>query len=195
MHLFFSLIQVNIYAFSPVLSSIPSLDKILSFSWTRLTSFSCFYVSCLPEALKENSSEVVQPFLMGCGTKEPKITQLCLAAIQRLMSHEVVSEVRRHTLLHLFVSKKAQFRLGRVSLFSCGHLKVHSGSVVTKYIQQWRGSTMTGLSTVTHVSCKECFQIGRFRNYLFYRFYSNLYGWVIFWTWPDWGRGREWERE
>lgn len=30
---------------------------------------------------------------MGCGTKEPKITQLCLAAIQRLMSHEVVSEV------------------------------------------------------------------------------------------------------
>lgn len=47
-----------------------------------------------PAALKENSSEVVQPFLMGCGTKEPKITQLCLAAIQRLMSHEVVSEVR-----------------------------------------------------------------------------------------------------
>lgn len=45
-------------------------------------------------ALKESSSEVVQPFLMGCGTKEPKITQLCLAAIQRLMSHEVVSEVR-----------------------------------------------------------------------------------------------------
>ncbi|XP_036375931.1 protein MON2 homolog isoform X2 [Megalops cyprinoides] len=43
-------------------------------------------------ALKENSSEVVQPFLMGCGTKEPRITQLCLAAIQRLMSHEVVSE-------------------------------------------------------------------------------------------------------
>ncbi|XP_035258149.1 protein MON2 homolog isoform X1 [Anguilla anguilla] len=43
-------------------------------------------------ALKEHSSEVVQPFLMGCGTKEPKITQLCLAAIQRLMSHQVVSE-------------------------------------------------------------------------------------------------------
>lgn len=51
------------------------------------------YFNLLPAALKENSSEVVQPFLMGCGTKEPKITQLCLAAIQRLMSHEVVSEV------------------------------------------------------------------------------------------------------
>lgn len=55
------------------------------------------YCVDLPSALKENSSEVVQPFLMGCGTKEPKITQLCLAAIQRLMSHEVVSEVRKHT--------------------------------------------------------------------------------------------------
>ncbi|KAG8439512.1 hypothetical protein GDO86_005639 [Hymenochirus boettgeri] len=33
-------------------------------------------------ALKENSSEVGATFLMGCGTKKPKITQLCLAAIQ-----------------------------------------------------------------------------------------------------------------
>ncbi|XP_064417663.1 protein MON2 homolog isoform X3 [Latimeria chalumnae] len=52
-------------------------------------------------ALKENSSEVVQPFLMGCGTKEPKITQLCLAAIQRLMSHEVVSEVAAGNIINM----------------------------------------------------------------------------------------------
>uniref|UniRef100_A0A670JRD0 Protein MON2 homolog n=1 Tax=Podarcis muralis TaxID=64176 RepID=A0A670JRD0_PODMU len=52
-------------------------------------------------ALKENSSEVVQPFLMGCGTKEPKITQLCLAAIQRLMSHEVVSEVAAGNVINM----------------------------------------------------------------------------------------------
>lgn len=61
-----------------------------------LTACPCI-VSSL--ALKDNSSEVVQPFLMGCGTKEPKITQLCLAAIQRLMSHEVVSEVRNKRLI------------------------------------------------------------------------------------------------
>uniref|UniRef100_A0A8C6YDN9 Protein MON2 homolog n=1 Tax=Naja naja TaxID=35670 RepID=A0A8C6YDN9_NAJNA len=48
-----------------------------------------------------NSSEVVQPFLMGCGTKEPKITQLCLAAIQRLMSHEVVSEVAAGNVINM----------------------------------------------------------------------------------------------
>lgn len=65
-------------------------------------------LSHFPVALKENSSEVVQPFLMGCGTKEPKITQLCLTAIQRLMSHEVVSEVStmRLVLLHRCVHTK-----------------------------------------------------------------------------------------
>ncbi|KAJ8262363.1 hypothetical protein GJAV_G00165570 [Gymnothorax javanicus] len=52
-------------------------------------------------ALKDSSSEVVQPFLMGCGTKEPKITQLCLAAIQRLMSHEVVSEVAAGNIINM----------------------------------------------------------------------------------------------
>ncbi|XP_076863184.1 protein MON2 homolog isoform X1 [Brachyhypopomus gauderio] len=52
-------------------------------------------------ALKDNSSEVVQPFLMGCGTKEPKITQLCLAAIQRLMSHEVVSEAAAGNIINM----------------------------------------------------------------------------------------------
>uniref|UniRef100_A0A8C0XD69 Protein MON2 n=1 Tax=Castor canadensis TaxID=51338 RepID=A0A8C0XD69_CASCN len=49
----------------------------------------------------KNSSEVVQPFLMGCGTKEPKITQLCLAAIQRLMSHEVVSETAAGNIINM----------------------------------------------------------------------------------------------
>ncbi|KAL7982631.1 hypothetical protein Chor_010229 [Crotalus horridus] len=66
----------------------------------------CFYLLACAfslnfKALKENSSEVVQPFLMGCGTKEPKITQLCLAAIQRLMSHEVVSEVAAGNVINM----------------------------------------------------------------------------------------------
>uniref|UniRef100_A0A452QIQ7 Protein MON2 homolog n=1 Tax=Ursus americanus TaxID=9643 RepID=A0A452QIQ7_URSAM len=55
----------------------------------------------LAEKPGRNSSEVVQPFLMGCGTKEPKITQLCLAAIQRLMSHEVVSETAAGNIINM----------------------------------------------------------------------------------------------
>uniref|UniRef100_A0A3Q2YK08 Protein MON2 homolog n=1 Tax=Hippocampus comes TaxID=109280 RepID=A0A3Q2YK08_HIPCM len=58
-------------------------------------------VRTLDLSLKENSSEVVQPFLMGCGTKEPKIAQLCLAAIQRLMSHEVVSEAAAGNIINM----------------------------------------------------------------------------------------------
>ncbi|MEE6480230.1 hypothetical protein FKM82_012500 [Ascaphus truei] len=38
---------------------------------------------------------------MGCGTKEQKITQLCLAAIQRLMSHEVVSEAAAGNIINM----------------------------------------------------------------------------------------------
>ncbi|EDM16535.1 rCG59435, isoform CRA_a [Rattus norvegicus] len=38
---------------------------------------------------------------MGCGTKEPKVTQLCLAAIQRLMSHEVVSEAAAGNIINM----------------------------------------------------------------------------------------------
>ncbi|XP_069760296.1 protein MON2 homolog isoform X5 [Narcine bancroftii] len=38
---------------------------------------------------------------MGCGTKEPKIAQLCLSAIQRLMSHEVVSEAAAGNIINM----------------------------------------------------------------------------------------------
>nr|XP_032810106.1 protein MON2 homolog isoform X2 [Petromyzon marinus] len=52
------------------------------------------------KVLKENSAEVVQPLLMGCGTKEPKIALLCLTSIQRLLSHDVVSEVAAVNLIN-----------------------------------------------------------------------------------------------
>ncbi|XP_062616734.1 protein MON2 homolog isoform X2 [Saccostrea cucullata] len=37
------------------------------------------------------SAEVIQPFVMGCDTKNPKIVQLCLTAVQKLIAHEAVS--------------------------------------------------------------------------------------------------------
>ncbi|KAJ3596929.1 hypothetical protein NHX12_003329 [Muraenolepis orangiensis] len=58
-------------------------------------------IKTIAAPLKEHSLEVVQPFLMGCGTKEPKITQLCLAAIQRLMTHEVVSEAAAGNIINM----------------------------------------------------------------------------------------------
>lgn len=37
------------------------------------------------------SAEIIQPFVMGCDTKNPKIVQLCLTSVQKLISHEAIS--------------------------------------------------------------------------------------------------------
>lgn len=42
-------------------------------------------------ALVANSGEILQPFLLGCDTKNLKIVQLSLVSIQRLITHEAVS--------------------------------------------------------------------------------------------------------
>ena len=39
------------------------------------------------------SAEIIQPFVMGCDTKNQKIVHLCLTAVQRLISHEAISVV------------------------------------------------------------------------------------------------------
>jgi len=39
------------------------------------------------------SVEVVQPFILGCDTKNPKIVQLSLVAVQRLISQQLLSKV------------------------------------------------------------------------------------------------------
>ncbi|XP_059173580.1 protein MON2 homolog [Physella acuta] len=37
------------------------------------------------------SSDVIQPFVLGCDTKNPKLVPQCLVAVQRMISHEAVS--------------------------------------------------------------------------------------------------------
>ena len=44
-------------------------------------------------ALVSCSGEILQPFLLGCDTKNLKIIQLCLQSVQRLISHEALSAV------------------------------------------------------------------------------------------------------
>ena len=39
------------------------------------------------------SPEIIQPFVLGCETKNPKMVHLCLIAVQRLISHEAISVV------------------------------------------------------------------------------------------------------
>ena len=50
-------------------------------------------VMCVVTGLLAASVDVVQPFVLGCDTKNPKIVQLSLAAVQRLISQQLLSKV------------------------------------------------------------------------------------------------------
>lgn len=38
-------------------------------------------------------TEIIQPFLLGCDTKSLRVVQISLTALQRLISHQAISEV------------------------------------------------------------------------------------------------------
>lgn len=39
----------------------------------------------------QDSNEILQPLIMGCETKNPRIVQICVLAMQRLITHEAIS--------------------------------------------------------------------------------------------------------
>ncbi|XP_074659312.1 protein MON2 homolog [Tubulanus polymorphus] len=46
----------------------------------------------IPANLSKHNAEILQPLVLGCDTKNTKLVQLSLQAIQRLISHEVLSK-------------------------------------------------------------------------------------------------------
>lgn len=51
------------------------------------------FIMTINTGLVPASAEIIQPFVMGCDTKNPKIVQLCLPSVQKLISHEAISVV------------------------------------------------------------------------------------------------------
>lgn len=51
------------------------------------------FIMTINTGLVPASAEIIQPFVMGCDTKNPKIVQLCLTSVQKLISHEAISVV------------------------------------------------------------------------------------------------------
>ncbi len=43
--------------------------------------------------LVASSVDIIQPLIMGCETKNPRIVQICLVSVQRLIQHEAISLV------------------------------------------------------------------------------------------------------
>jgi hypothetical protein len=44
--------------------------------------------------MRDASVDLLQPFVLGCDTKQVKIVQLCLTSIQKLLQHHIVNQVR-----------------------------------------------------------------------------------------------------
>jgi hypothetical protein len=44
--------------------------------------------------MRDSSVDLLQPFVLGCDTKQVKIVQLCLTSIQKLLQHHIVNQVR-----------------------------------------------------------------------------------------------------
>ena len=45
-------------------------------------------------------TEIIQPFLLGCDTKSLRVVQISLTALQRLISHQAISEVSDFTFIN-----------------------------------------------------------------------------------------------
>jgi len=55
---------------------------------------------CVLSGLLAASVDVVQPFVLGCDTKNAKIVQLSLVAVQRLISQQLLNKVSFSFSLH-----------------------------------------------------------------------------------------------
>ena len=53
--------------------------------------------------MRDASVDLLQPFVLGCDTKQVKIVQLCLISIQKLLQHHIVNQVRMN-IIHFLLS-------------------------------------------------------------------------------------------
>lgn len=69
--------------------------------------------------MRDASVDLLQPFVLGCDTKQVKIVQLCLTSIQKLLQHHIVNQVRiimRLFTLSIYFLIYYQFRYLQVPL-------------------------------------------------------------------------------
>lgn len=52
-----------------------------------------FQIFCRFLDLLEHNNEIVSPFIKGCETFQPKLINICLTALQRLITAQVLVEV------------------------------------------------------------------------------------------------------
>ncbi|CAF1163302.1 unnamed protein product [Didymodactylos carnosus] len=55
----------------------------------------------LSTVMRDASVELLQPFVLGCDTKQVKIVQLCLTSIQKLLQHHIVNQSSAATTVNI----------------------------------------------------------------------------------------------
>ena len=58
----------------------------------KINLFSIFKVLC------DSSLEIIQPLLIGCDTKQPKIIQICLVSVQKIIEAKILNLVREKSI-------------------------------------------------------------------------------------------------
>lgn len=48
----------------------------------------------------ESSVDVIKPLILGCETKQPKIIQICLTSVQKVIEAKILNMVRNPQLLY-----------------------------------------------------------------------------------------------
>ncbi len=67
--------------------------------------------------MRDASVDLLQPFVLGCDTKQVKIVQLCLTSIQKLLQHHIVNQVRISKRKFFFISLLFRHLLLLLSIF------------------------------------------------------------------------------
>ncbi|CAF3359352.1 unnamed protein product [Rotaria socialis] len=95
--------------------------------------------------MRDASVDLLQPFVLGCDTKQVKIVQLCLTSIQKLLQHNIVNQASAATIVNV-LSALCELQTEELKVLQTVLLLVNTTSVVVH-------STLATLFVITFRLC------------------------------------------
>ncbi|CAF4212457.1 unnamed protein product, partial [Didymodactylos carnosus] len=95
--------------------------------------------------MRDASVELLQPFALGCDTKQIKIVQLCLTAIQKLLQHHIINQASAATTVNI-LSNLCDLNTEELKILQTVLLLVNTTSVVVH-------NTLANLFVITFRLC------------------------------------------
>ncbi|CAF1400492.1 unnamed protein product, partial [Adineta ricciae] len=99
----------------------------------------------LSTVMRDASVDLLQPFVLGCDTKQVKIVQLCLTSIQKLLQHHIVNQASAATIVNV-LSALCELQTEELKILQTVLLLVNTTSVVVH-------STLATLFVITFRLC------------------------------------------